>query len=773
MTAEGTRFNPVPAAAVSLVHHAPSMVTYAVLTVLLTWPLVTAPGAWAPHDAGDPLLSTWALWWNAAHVPFTASWWNGAVFYPAPGVLALSDHRVGIGLITTPLILGGVTPLAAHNVAFLLSYFLSAVSANALAYSLTRSVPAAFIAGLVYGFHPFRSEHLPHLELLSSYWLPLVLLALHRWVITHERRWLMMLVAALLLVAFTTGYYFFFLGVLIGLWLLWFVPWNLDVRRYRELAAALLVPFIPLAPVLLAYRAIHQQYGLGRSITEIEDLSADVRGWITAPEPLLLWNAPTAWRTPEGAVFPGLTASFLVAVAVWVAWRAGSERSRPSRLRTALLVLGGAALGVALVPVLWGPVELSLGAFTVSVSQAYKPLSVATLLFLGWGLTSLTFRRSLHAHAVFAFYVLATLAMAVFALGPTARLAGERVLYKAPYSWLMLLPGFADGFRAPARFAMLVALCLSVAAALAFFRVTRSLTPLARTLAACAVSLGVLADSWVYPFPLAPPPPPLVVPHQVPADAAVLELPMGIFEDAAAMYHATEHGRPTVNGLSGYAPPYHAALKSAIRDGDTGVLEVVARDHPLAVFVSRSPATAETMRLLPLQSRARHVASTATHEVFLLSAASRAPAPMPDGSRLAGIADIQASTSAGQIDRLRDGSRRTSWIGDGPQRGGEEITIRLHPPTVVSGVVLAQGALSAGFPRQLTISASTDGATWRPLWQGPTGARTVAAALDDPLDVRVFIEFPPVEAHVLRLTQTGTAVEDEWAVAELSVVAGR
>ena len=63
MTAEGTRLNPVPAAAVSLVHHAPSVVTYAVLTVLLTWPLVTAPGAWAPHDAGDPLLSTWALWW--------------------------------------------------------------------------------------------------------------------------------------------------------------------------------------------------------------------------------------------------------------------------------------------------------------------------------------------------------------------------------------------------------------------------------------------------------------------------------------------------------------------------------------------------------------------------------------------------------------------------------------------------------------------------------------------------------------------------------------
>ena len=52
---------------------------------------------------------------------------TAAFSIPPLARMALSDHRVGIGLITTPLILGGVTPLAAHNVAFLLSYFLSAV----------------------------------------------------------------------------------------------------------------------------------------------------------------------------------------------------------------------------------------------------------------------------------------------------------------------------------------------------------------------------------------------------------------------------------------------------------------------------------------------------------------------------------------------------------------------------------------------------------------------------------------------------------------------
>lgn len=750
--------------------HAAAVSAYVALTLWQTWPLVTDPGGWVPYDLGDPLLSTWTLWWNATRVPFTADWWNGAVFYPAPGALALSDHRVGIGLITTPLILGGVTPLAAHNVALLASYVLSAVAAYALAFSLTRSGAASFIAGLVYGFHPFRAEHLPHLELLSGYWLPLVLLALHRWLETFRRGWLAVLAIALVLSAFTTGYYFFFLGILIALWLLWFLPWDLPAGRYVELGAALAVPLVPLVPVLIAYRSIHQQFGFGRSITDIEALSADLQGWVTPPEPLAFWNVPAAWHRPEGSVFPGLTATVLVIVALVLVWRERPATPTRSPLRTAVLGLGIAIFGVAMIPVFGGAIEIPIGPWRLSVSQAYKPLSIATLLFLVWILTSDTIRRARRARSPLVFYALAAVAMAMFALGPTARLMGQRVLYKAPYSWLMLMPGFADGFRAPARFAMLVALCLSAAAALAFVRVTRRSSTAARVSLAGVVAAGVLVDGWIDPFTLAVPPAPLTVPVEVPAGAAILELPSGVFEDAAAMYRATLHGKPTVNGLSGYAPPHYGALQSAIRDGDTGVLEVIAVDRPLAVFVDQQSAATRAAGLLPRQSRARQVASTPTHDVFLIDAAPRGPAPRPDGLPVASIAGVEASARAEQVDRLADGNRRTAWLSDGPQRGGEQLTIRLADRRLVSGVVLAQGAFSWGFPRQLTIEVAGEDGPWRVVWQGPLGARTVAAALDDPRDVRIYLEFPPVAATRVRLTQTGASEVDEWAVAEVAVV---
>ncbi len=139
--------------------------------------------------------------------------------------------------------------------------------------------------------------------------------------------------------------------------------------------------------------------------------------------------------------------------------------------------------------------------------------------------------RGLAESSPLGFYALATIAMWMFALGPTARLLGYRVLYKAPYAWLMVLPGFRDEFRAPARFAMLAGLTLSAAAAVAFWRLTAPRTARVRVLATCAAATAVMLDGWIAPLPIVRPPPALEVPAAVSASAAILKLPLGTFED--------------------------------------------------------------------------------------------------------------------------------------------------------------------------------------------------------------------------------------------------
>ena len=76
------------------------------------------------------------------------------------------------------------------------------------------------IAGLVYGFNPFRIAHFPQIQVMTSYWMPLALLGLHEYVDERGRRdgwWLFGV--AWLMQALSNGYYLLFFPVLIGLWI--------------------------------------------------------------------------------------------------------------------------------------------------------------------------------------------------------------------------------------------------------------------------------------------------------------------------------------------------------------------------------------------------------------------------------------------------------------------------------------------------------------------------------------------------------------------------
>src|SRR5262245_30899556 len=87
---------------------------YLALALTLTWPLALHLASVLPHDLGDPVLNTWILWWNAHVVPLSARWWNAPAFWPARGMLALSEHLLGVSLFTTPLQWIGASPTAAY-----------------------------------------------------------------------------------------------------------------------------------------------------------------------------------------------------------------------------------------------------------------------------------------------------------------------------------------------------------------------------------------------------------------------------------------------------------------------------------------------------------------------------------------------------------------------------------------------------------------------------------------------------------------------------------
>src|SRR5262249_22589132 len=178
------------------------------------------------HDVGDPLLSTALLWWNAHTPPLTARWWDGPFLWPAHGVVAFSDHRLGESLIASPLMWAGLSPLTSHNITLLLTFPLCAIAAHWFAHVLTNRHDASVCCGLAYGFYPFRVAHVPHLELLASFGMPVALGALHRYRESGRRRWLALFSVALVVQGLCASYYLLFFTIVLVLWVAWFIPWN-------------------------------------------------------------------------------------------------------------------------------------------------------------------------------------------------------------------------------------------------------------------------------------------------------------------------------------------------------------------------------------------------------------------------------------------------------------------------------------------------------------------------------------------------------------------
>jgi hypothetical protein len=319
------------------------------------------------------------------------------------------------------------------------------------------------------------------------------------------------------------------------------------------------------------------------------------------------------------------------------------------------------------------------------------------------------------------FYGLATLACAILALGPTPRAAGVLWWDKAPY-WLLLdLPGFS-GLRVPARFAMLFVFCLTCAAALGLNRLTAG-ARLRRQWIALAAA-GMLWDGWVRPLPVGQAPLAFDLPAAAPRDAVVLELPVGGERDTHAMYRATAHGRPVVNGYSGFDPAYYIALRQGLERAEAGVLDVPRRRAPLLVLLD--PAGPEAAALRDLVRASGGTALTERpggREAYVLSALAPAP-PQPRGSQI--------------TPRLVDG-RTTRILCD---------LGRVEP---VGSLTLFFGRGVSRLPPRIVVEVAEAPPEWRVVWENRVSGLAAESALRDPRQVPVSIFLPEARGRYLRL----------------------
>lgn len=598
---------------------------YVAVAILMTWPLARRLTTALPTDLGDPGFNAWVLMWTGGQIlealrgnlSALGHYWDGNIFYPAELTIAYSEHMTPETLQALPFLAATGNIILGYNVVFLLTFVLAGLGMFLLVREWTGRPLAAFLAGLAYAYAPYRLGQLPHLQVLSTQWMPFVLYGLRRYFGTRRPRALAGAGAALVLQNLSCGYYLLYFPPFAAAYVLYELAARRRLRDRRvwlSMAAAAAGVAVMTLPFVLPYLRLRDISGVGvRPLAEIISFSADSHAFATPPVVSRLWapRLPAAINS-ENEGFPGLTilcfalAGLVSGIARTA--RAIDWRGVPPEIR---LLIGGAAaiftgaFVVTLAVLVGSPLTLPFSDVITVVRGVQTPLQIATMTLAILIGTAAWLRRARPAGAGShrcqtphdplpgGFSAVAALTAALLALGPRITSDGHR-LGVGPYAWLLeYVPGF-DGLRVPARFLMIVALFLAalagIGAAWVERRVRRRGLATAIVLAGCT---GILIESFMAPMPTNQPltrpgltpvrslapgsrlPPIYQVIRELPDPVVLLELPIGSNRaDIPAVYYAGYHRRPIVNGYSGFAPPRYLRIADILMRADQDPPEV-------------------------------------------------------------------------------------------------------------------------------------------------------------------------------------------------------
>jgi hypothetical protein len=549
------------------------LIFYLILAIGLTWPLATQLNT-AVADHGDPLLNAFIIDWNChalTHAPLHL--FDAPIFHPAKFPLAFSEHMTGVALLVLPFHLAGLSAVAVYNIAILLSFALAGYGAFVLARVVTEDTVASLIAGVFFAFVSFKFDHLSHVQIIASGWIPLTLAALLLYARTRSVRHAAFFAIAFVMNGLTNIYWLMFVSFAVLVTILFLRV--LD----RRLIVALVVSGLVLLPFLIPYQVVSKTYRMSRTSGESLGGSATWSDWVTASPASLVYG----WREghQERHLFPGV---LTIALFVFAAW--------PRTVRAAAWPPHSMWLGLAIASAIAG-----------CVLVRWHKSDVAFMLAVIFAIAALPWRE----HVVHAERWVASIWIAIGFIGSF----GERSFL---HSFLFRVIEPFRATRTPARWAIIAYCGLAIWMAIGASRLPK----LRVALLALSIVEVIPRFTWQH------------VPAQFPPvyawlaktrPACAIELPIGWNEtEAGYVLASTTHRVPIMNGVSGFDPPLHEALSKHAYDD--AMLELIAQNGATVVIVHPEADVRWNLKVL-----ARFADGTVAYAVTPRAPAGTASAP--------------------------------------------------------------------------------------------------------------------------------------------------
>ena len=327
--------------------HAVAALLYLAAAVLFTHPLLLVAGTHITYKpSGDQLFLLSILEWSrTALFSKPGDYFVGNFYYGSGGALFGSDLLLGFLPIYGPLAWITQSPVLAYSLTHIAAFALNAGAMYATVLGLTRSRPAALLAGTVYAFGPLQLAYANHFQFLGAWYMPLVLLfGIRLW---RGGGWLDFGLATLMVwIQLSTAVH---LGVIAAMvYAAFVVPPAVyrvlaarDLRMGLALAGAGIVASLPFLPIVHGYLSFSDAWRANRDITEVQSYAPQLRDYLS-PNGRLQWYGALMDRFPvpsgERRVFPGVVPPTLAVLGLAAGLLGWTERRRELRRVCALLL---------------------------------------------------------------------------------------------------------------------------------------------------------------------------------------------------------------------------------------------------------------------------------------------------------------------------------------------------------------------------------------------------------------------------------------------------
>ncbi len=305
-----------------------AIILYTVLTIAMLWPAAQRLNTdFLGYDI-DVWINPWSDWWTAKALHegrnlFFTDW----MFYPQGVDLyfhSFSHFNTAVALALQPI----WGALGAANTAILLAHILSGLGMFYLARYVSGSGLAAFFAGLVFAFFPYRLEESSHPVIVSTQWLPFYLLYLMRCVREGRLRFALLGAIFLTLTALTSWHLFLFAIFLSLIYLSYVLVAErnrLNRRIFNRLLFMGVLTLVGLAPLLAPTVNALINAPASYYQAELSDGKGnDLIGFILPARFNPIWSqlvAPIYDRLQRRTIYLGFIVLALVCFAAWRDWR--------------------------------------------------------------------------------------------------------------------------------------------------------------------------------------------------------------------------------------------------------------------------------------------------------------------------------------------------------------------------------------------------------------------------------------------------------------------